>query len=160
RPVPIRRRILEITAAAGIAGAAVWGIGHRRAEKPAYTGHVSRMTYSGGLTIFPALSADGKLPAYASDRAGHGNLEVWPQQVGGGGAAVQLTSDEADDSQPSFSPDGTTVAFRSERDGGAVFSMPVLGGTEKRLLAKSGRNPAYSPDGRWLAYWVGEAHLL
>ena len=76
------------------------------------------------------------------------------QQVGGG-QAVRLTHDESDDAQPSFSPDGLTLVFRSERDGGGLFTIPVLGGQE-RFVARGGRNPHFSPDGNWIAYWAGE----
>jgi len=45
--------------------------------------------------------------------------------------------------------------FRSSRDGGGVYAMSALGG-EERLVAKLGRDPRFSPDGQWIAYWIGE----
>jgi Tol biopolymer transport system component len=104
----------------------------------------------------PVLSPDGKLLAYASDRAGNGNLDVWVQQVAGGGA-VRLTRGEEDEDQPSFSSDGSKVAFRSLRGGGEIYVVPSLGGQEPRLLADQGRRPRYSPDGSQIAYSVGAA---
>lgn len=112
-----------------------------------------RMTFDSGLTIDPALSADGRLIAYASDRGGKGNQEIWVQPVGGG-EAVRLTDDSVDHSTPAFSPDGRTIAFRSEREGGGVYAISV-GGGEARLVAPSGRRPKFSPDGQWIAYWTG-----
>ncbi len=142
-----------------IAGCAGWFFGRREVTPETLSIPVSRITYDSGLTTDPALSPDGKLLAYASDRAGNATtLNIWLQQVGSS-QAVQLTSEGADDTQPAFSPDGTRIVFRSERDGGGIYSMPALGG-EKRFLAKHGRNPEYSPDGNWIAYWVGEPHLL
>ncbi len=91
--------------------------------------------------------------AYASDRAGEGNLDIWVQPVAGGGL-IPVTDHEADDWQPDFSPDGSQVVFRSERDGGGVYVAPALGGAA-RLLAKDGRRPRLSPDGQWVAYAVG-----
>jgi len=45
--------------------------------------------------------------------------------------------------------------FRSEKDTGGIYTMPALGG-EPVLLVQGGRNPRFSPDGKWIAYWVGQ----
>jgi Tol biopolymer transport system component len=113
---------------------------------------ITRLTTDSGLTAYPALSPDGKLLAYASDRATNGNLDVWIQQTAGGNP-IRLTTNGADDLEPSFSPDGARIVFRSERDGGGVYVVPTLGGVERRL-ADLGRGPRFSPDGKWIAYWV------
>ncbi len=84
------------------------------------------MTSDSGLTTDPALSSDGRLLAYASDRAvtagAEDNLDLWVQQLPAG-EPLRLTRHAADDREPSFSPDGTRIAFRSERDGGGVYTM-------------------------------------
>jgi Tol biopolymer transport system component len=98
----------------------------------------------------PAISADGKYVAYASDRAGQGDLDIWVQALPNG-EPVRLTKDEANEDYPSFSPDGTKIAFRSERDGGGIYVVPVLGGSP-RLLVKGGTRPIYSPVGKYLLF--------
>jgi serine/threonine protein kinase len=112
-----------------------------------------RLTSDSGLTMTPALSADGRLIAYASDRSGEGNLDIWVQQMGTS-EATRITHGPADAYAPAFSPDGKSIAFRSERDGGGIYEVSIWGG-EPRLVASFGRRPRYSPDGKWMAYWIG-----
>jgi Tol biopolymer transport system component len=40
------------------------------------------------------------------------------------------------DTQPAFSPDGTRIAFRSQRDGGGIFVMGATGESVKRVSDK------------------------
>jgi serine/threonine protein kinase/Tol biopolymer transport system component len=141
-----------VACVAGAIGASWWGLhAHPRGLFAGTTLH--RLTTDNGLTTDAALSADGKMVAYASDRANSGNLDIWMQQVEGGGA-VRLTDNPADDYDPSISPDGSQVAFRSERDGGGIYVVPALGG-DARLLIPKGRRPRFSPDGHALMYSIG-----
>lgn len=112
-----------------------------------------QLTFDSGLTTDPTLSTDGKLIAYSSDRAGNAGLDIWLQHLAGG-AAIRLTQDLAHESEPDISPDGGRIAFTSTREGGGIYVVPILGG-EPRLLAKGGRRPRFSPDGRQIAYWTG-----
>jgi len=113
-----------------------------------------RLADEPGLAADPAISADGRWLAYASDRGGSGFLHLWLRPLEGG-EARRLTAGSRDNREPTFSPDGRTLAYRSEADGGGVYVIPV-GRGGSRLLAPRGRRPRFSPDGGRLAYWTME----
>lgn len=143
-------RTRALIAAAAVVAASIGYLLLHRERDPGFV--LENVTSDVGLTTDPALSADGKLLAYSSDRNSN-NLNIWVQQLAGGGA-IQLTHGAEDESTPSFSPDGKRIVYRSEREGGGLYIVDALGG-EPRFLAAGGRDPRFSPDGKKIAYWVG-----
>ena len=143
---------------ATLAGALVWKYWP---DPPLSIASLRQITRDVGLTTHPALSADGKLMVFSSDRSGDGNLDIWLQQLEDHrlrGDARRLTSHPTDDLEPALSSDGSQVVFRSEREGGAIYVLPIAlsiaKGAEKYLVPL-GRRPRFSPDGRRVAYWTG-----
>jgi dipeptidyl aminopeptidase/acylaminoacyl peptidase len=78
---------------------------------------------------------------------------------------TQVTSGDADDSSPAWSPDGRFLAFVSNRTGDqdenydtniwvVASDNPDKGQTLIQVTTNPGRDeqPAWSPDGKWIAY--------
>lgn len=83
----------------------------------------------------------------------------------------QVTTGAFDDSNPSWSPDGTLLAFTSERaadpdrdNNSDVFVVEARKGAAPRQVTTwagpDGGRPAWSPDGKWLAYFQGSEPIL
>jgi len=64
---------------------------------------------------------------------------------------TRLTDSPGPDFDPSWSPDGTRIAFRSERSGEPEIWVMNADGTEQRRLT-AGLSPAWSPDGSLIAF--------
>lgn len=71
-----------------------------------------------------------------------------------GGEAKALTNDIAWNMQPVFSPDGKSIAFTSDRDGGDNIWLMDADGTNLRAVTKETfrllNSPAFSPDGQFI----------
>jgi Tol biopolymer transport system component len=112
-----------------------------------------QITPESGLSGGAQISRDGKWIVYSSNRAQPGNMDIWIQPAAGG-APRRLTTNPSEDDDPAISPDGKLVVFRSERNGGGLYAVGSDGSGE-HLLAPGGWSPVFSPDGRWIAYWLG-----
>jgi eukaryotic-like serine/threonine-protein kinase len=133
---------------AAVGAVLIWQLFYR--QGPARGIEISRLTYDSGATGWPAISPDGKFAAYASDRGGKGDYDIWIQQIPTGEPKPR-TDHPADDAEPSFSPDGLKIVFRSERDGGGLYIVDTLGGEARRIVDR-GHSPRFSPDGSYISY--------
>jgi Tol biopolymer transport system component len=78
---------------------------------------------------------------------------------------LPLTSYRGRAFAPSFSPDGTQVVFAWDGgvEGNSDLYVKVVGATEARRITdtpESEFSPAWSPDGRWIAYVHGKTNDL
>jgi serine/threonine protein kinase len=108
-----------------------------------------RLTEAPGEQISANLTPDGRQVIYASSE--RGKWDIYLQRVGGKTATNLTLGSALDDREPALSPDGTKIAFRSERDGGGLFVMEATGENPVRIAAQ-GHLPAWSPDGKSVVY--------
>lgn len=100
----------------------------------------------------PAISPNGKLIAFVSDRRkvkGGRSRDLYSMRLNGGGARLLLEC-QVECRSPEWSPDGKQLVFQMGND---LYVMPARGGKPERLAA-GGVNqfPAWSPDGQWVAF--------
>ncbi|HEY3238890.1 MAG TPA: DUF5050 domain-containing protein [Acidimicrobiia bacterium] len=97
--------------------------------------------------------ANGRI-VFASDR--DGNNEIYVMNADGSNQ-TRLTNNPAEDILPSWSPDGTRIAWSSNRLGGSNYEIFVMnadgsGVTNLTNYAGSDRYSTWSPDGNRIAY--------
>jgi Tol biopolymer transport system component len=104
----------------------------------------------------PAWSSDGSRIAYAAKTSPAGPFRIFVIDADGS-SRDQLTAqgNGRADRSPSFSPDGTRIAFTSDRTGGFadLYVMDADGSNVRRLTADIylEGNPTWSPDGTRIA---------
>jgi Tol biopolymer transport system component len=102
---------------------------------------------------FPGLN--GQI-AFSSDREDD-NYEIYAMHDDGSNV-TRLTDDDADDFDPSWSPDGEKIAFASFRDGldnEEIYVMNADDGSNVTRLTDEDaldREPSWSPDGEKIAF--------
>jgi len=101
----------------------------------------------------PTLSPDGQTVAYAVRV--NDSWDIYTQRVGGRNAAPILNDPVRNETSPAFSPDGAWIAFHESDTDGGIFVAGATGESVRRLT-DSGFHPAWSPDGRQVAFTTEE----
>jgi len=114
-------------------------------------GRTQRITHDPGLEIYPAISPDGKMIAYAAGPPG--KMSLYVRQIAGGRPVALSASLPEDCRWPQWSPDGTQISFQYQ---GSIYVVPALGGIPKKLVERSpGQRvecAAWSPDTKQISY--------
>jgi Tol biopolymer transport system component len=96
-------------------------------------------------------SVDSRLIAFAA--RSDSNVDIYTVDVRSG-RTTRLTSSLGEDRDPSWSPDGTQLAFSSTRNGTPQVHLIRADGSGERRLTNtaSAVAPRWSPDGRSIAF--------
>ena len=124
------------------------------------TGMVPEDVYELTGVADPRLSPDGATVAYVvgtvDKEAGEYRGAIWLAAADGSTPPRRFTSGEKADADPRWSPDGTRLAFTSNRVDKAsqLYVMPVAGGEPRKLtsLKEDVAQAVWSPDGARLAF--------
>ena len=109
----------------------------------------------------PTWSPDGTKIVFASNRSPYsrgfvGRMHLWVMNADGSGLK-QLTTGTDNESQPAWSPDGTSIAYHYSNGIAAVHTDGTKDGSINITASDNGKTwyvgePTWSPDGQWLAF--------
>jgi len=130
-----------IVATAGLSESTLWTANADRLDEVT---QITTAAADGEGAAGVAWAPDGSI-VYTSRASGNNDLWTLDPKTG---TRRQLTSDPGDDSQPSVSPDGRSIAFESNRQGGNRIWVMQIDGTDPRPVSGGPANtvPMWNPD--------------
>jgi len=124
------------------------GYGHARITAAAPGGkNAAADVYVVGEIIVASSRTAGKFQLYAAERSNLAQLS-------------KLTADTSSASDPAFSPDGSRIAFVSQRDGNAEIYVMNADGTGAARVTNDPQpdgRPAFTPDGQAIVFHSSRA---
>ena len=157
-----RRRLalmVAVVASALVAAALAWTWWTRnRSAQIAQSIKLIPLTTDPGVEQEPSLSPDGSQVAFSWNGPDQANFDIYVKTTKAGVAVaappLRLTRDPADDTNPVWSPDGSSIAFLRKLNVGNQFGLmliPALGGQERKLAEVSIPQTgwSYSPYLAW-----------
>jgi Tol biopolymer transport system component len=129
---------------------------------------ITRLTFAGEANRYPVWTPDGQRIVYSSLEKG-GAANLWWIRADGAGDAQRLAESKNNEYAGTWRPDGKILAFSQTNPGTNldIMTLPIEGdeksgwrpGDPKPFLNTPAAEvaPAFSPDGRWLAYGSSES---
>lgn len=116
-------------------------------------GVIRRVSARAGINTGGAFAPGGGLIALTLSVGS--DAEIFTIDAASGAQVARLTASPGIDVSPAWSPDGSQIAFVSERSGGPqIYVMSASGGGARRVTFMGGQNtdPSWSPKGDRIAY--------
>ena len=129
---------------------------------------LSRLTLGGQASVYPVWTPEGQRIVYAAAEK-DGTMNLYWKRADGSDDAQRLTASKKNQYPFSWSPDGKTLAFAEDSTDspGRIMTVSVEGDDKSGWKFSEPRPflnspflewaPAFSPDGRWLAYRCNES---
>ncbi len=117
-----------------------------------YTGRRELLSEKSGLNSAPAFSPDGRSLALVLSSS-PGNPDIYVMDLATH-TLRRITTSDAIDTEPAWSPNGQSLYFTSDRGGSPqIYKVSLSGGTPQRITFDGSYNarPRVSPDGQTLA---------
>jgi serine/threonine protein kinase len=150
--VTIALLFLVVVLAGG--GWAMWSqMHHESSARSAAQMSISRLTNNGKIEGSTSISPDGKYVVYSLRENGKSSL--WLRQIATQSSVKLLPDTDSGYGSTTFSPDGNFVYYRwnpETEPNGALYVVPTLGGTPRKILSNIASPIAFSPDGTQFAF--------
>ena len=123
----------------------------------------SKLTSSGNVSTSvgnTAVSPDGKLIAYVTSEAGE--MGLWTKQTATGGNVPLVPAANIRYDGVVFSADSANVYYIASEPHGisALYQVPALGGTPRKLVVGASGPISFSPDGGRISFVRSQTELL
>lgn len=133
---------------------------HEIYTAPLVGDRIIQLTEAGSRSVAPRWSPDGRWVAFLRDGGG-GKTGIWLVDRDGEHER-RISLDEAVVyREHAWSPDGSRIAYAADAHGGAfaLYVMDVATGKHRGLTdgRQDDRRPRWSPDGKWVLFWSGNA---
>jgi serine/threonine protein kinase len=142
-----RRRLawmVAVVASAMVVAALAWWWTNNRPAQTIQNIKLIPLTTDPGVEQEPSLSPDGSQVAFSWNGPDQANFDIYVKTTKAGAAVaappLRLTRDPADDRNPVWSPDGSSIAFLRKLNVGNQFGLMLtsaLGGQERKLAEVS-----------------------
>jgi serine/threonine-protein kinase len=139
-------------------GLNTWGLFRRLADG---SGQEEALVEADGNTASPSWSPNGRYLVYSHDAPATGD-DLWVLPTAGDRKPIEFLRTRFDESEPTFSPDGRWIAYRSNstgRDEVYVRAFPAVGG-EFRISRDGGWAPRWRSDGQELFFLAHDGTMM